>query len=119
MFLRDASGATTRVSMSTVVVPGQTGKEIVHVLQRLPAGAHEPALAWLSGSEKNNSNARLSPRQLEVLKHLADGKGTLEIAGLLCIAPATVRHHVQHILTRLKVHNRLEAVALARRIGLA
>ena len=117
MFFRNASGETMRVNSSTFVVQGKAGKEIVHLLgyPSVPAETLSPVAG--SGLDGNNTNARLSPRQLEVLKHLSEGKGTEEIAELLCITQSTVRHHVQHILTRLKVHSRLQAVILARRIG--
>ena len=117
MFFCNASGETTRVNMSTLVVRGQAGEEIVHLLKCLSACEEEPVSVDLS-SAGNNGNARLSSRQLEVLKHLGEGKGTDEIAELLGISPATARHHIQNVLTRLKVHSRLEAVTLARRIGL-
>ena len=117
MFFCNASGETTRVNMSTLVVRGRAGDEIVHLLECLSAREKEQA-SVAPPSSKYNSNARLSARQLEVLKHLGSGKGTKEIAETLCISPSTVRHHVQDVLTRLKVHNRLEAVTLARRIGL-
>ena len=118
MFFRNASGGATRASMSTLVVQGKTNKEIVHLLHCVSSCEEEPVSADLSSPATNNSSTRLSPRQLEVLNHLADGKGTEEIAEMLCISPATVRHHIQNTLTRLKVHSRLEAVTLARRIGI-
>jgi DNA-binding CsgD family transcriptional regulator len=62
--------------------------------------------------------ACLSDRQLEILRLLGQGKGTLDIAELLGISPSTTRNHIQRLLGKLKVHNRLEAVTLARRIGL-
>jgi PAS domain S-box-containing protein len=116
MFFRNASGETTPVAMSTLVVQGEKSKEIVHLFQCLSSDAQETMVPL--NMPAASSNAPLSVRQLEVLKHLADGKSTEEIAELLCIAEVTARHHIQHILSRLKVHSRLEAVALARRIGL-
>lgn len=114
MFFRNASGERARFGMSTFVLGAGVSQEIVHLLQ--PVTAREGASAESSGPAGNNS--RLSSRQLEVLRYLGEGKGTRKIAEELGLSPATVRHHVQHILERLKVHSRLEAVALARRIGL-
>lgn len=54
----------------------------------------------------------LTPREGEILSLLAKGQGTLNIAKLLSISPNTVRNHIQHILEKLQVHNRLEAVAV-------
>lgn len=56
--------------------------------------------------------ARLSKREREVLGHLADGVTNDEIARRLFLSTATVRTHVQNILTKLEVHSRLEAIAV-------
>ena len=55
----------------------------------------------------------LSRREREVLQHLALGERTARIADVLCISPATVRNHVQHICDKLGAHSRLEALAIA------
>ena len=55
----------------------------------------------------------LTPREREVLTVLAKGHGTQEIAQLLSISASTVRNHIQHILQKLQVHTRLEAVTYA------
>jgi DNA-binding NarL/FixJ family response regulator len=59
----------------------------------------------------------LSEREREVLRLLASGKRTRDIADQLCISPATVRNHIQHILEKLGAHTRLEALAVAYRPG--
>ncbi len=55
---------------------------------------------------------------MEVLRLVAGGAGTRDIAGLLSISVETVRNHIRNILHKLKVHSRLEAVALAHRLRL-
>jgi DNA-binding CsgD family transcriptional regulator len=60
----------------------------------------------------------LTPRQLEVLHHLAQGHSTAQIARELGIQPETVRNHVRGLLRALGVHSRLQAVSEARRRGL-
>ena len=61
---------------------------------------------------------RLSPREKQVLRELAAGRDRHEIAARLFISPQTVRTHVQNVLTKLEVHSRVEAAALARDHGL-
>jgi len=61
--------------------------------------------------------ARLTPRELEVLQLLADGKSTAEIAQSLFISPRTVRSHVKSVLAKLGAHSKLEAVTMALRYG--
>ena len=60
----------------------------------------------------------LTPRELEVVRLLASGVGTRNIAAQLHISPTTVRNHVQNVLRKLDLHSRIEIVAWARRQGL-
>lgn len=60
----------------------------------------------------------LTPREREVLALLMKGHGTQHIAQLLSTSPSTARNHIQHVLQKLQVHNRLEAVTLAIKFGL-
>jgi PAS domain S-box-containing protein len=54
---------------------------------------------------------RLTPREQETLALLAKGHSTGEIGERLSISQNTARNHVQHVLQKLQVHSRLEAVA--------
>jgi two-component system nitrate/nitrite response regulator NarL len=60
----------------------------------------------------------LTPRELEVLALLVQGRRSAEIAESLSIGLNTVRTHVQNILTKLHVHSRLEAASVAVKYGL-
>jgi len=66
-----------------------------------------------NGAKLESHQNTLTPREREILEFLADGHGTREIAQLLTISTITVRNHIQHILQKLQVHTRLEAVAVA------
>lgn len=70
------------------------------------------------GGPPNGEGAGLSPREQRVLRLLAEGGSTEEIAAELWISSATVRNHVRGILRKLGVHSRLEAVAYGFRKGL-
>lgn len=59
----------------------------------------------------------LSEREQEVFRLLAAGESSKAIADKLCISPATVRNHIQHILEKLNAHSRLQALAIAFRPG--
>jgi DNA-binding NarL/FixJ family response regulator len=59
----------------------------------------------------------LTTREREILGLVADGLPNLAIAEHLTLNVTTVRKHVQNMLTKLHAHSRLEAVAVARRIG--
>jgi len=61
----------------------------------------------------------LTPRQEEVLAHIAAGKTNREIANDLYISEKTVARHVSNILARLDLPNRAAAAAFAQRVGLS
>ncbi len=60
----------------------------------------------------------LSPRELDVLRLIADGLGNKEIADKLEISLSTVKTHIEEILARLKVSDRTQAAVKAVRQGL-
>jgi len=62
---------------------------------------------------------RLTPRVAEILRSLAAGETTTQIAEALGISALTVQSHVKSILAKLGVHSKIEAVTLAWRHGLA
>lgn len=54
----------------------------------------------------------LTPRELDILRLLADGLSTRQIMRVLAVSESTVRTHVQNIFFKLGVHSRLQAVAM-------
>jgi len=65
-----------------------------------------------------DSNRRLTPREIEVLRLMAGGTRTEDIARALGIQASTVNNHIQHILEKLGAHTKLQAVYAAQRRGL-
>lgn len=63
------------------------------------------------------NTARLTSRELEVLRLVADGLRNADIAERLFLSPRTVDHHVSAILRKLEARTRGEAVAAAGRLG--
>ena len=61
----------------------------------------------------------LTPRQQQVLELLASGQSTKQIAESLHLSRETIRNHVRDLLRALGTHSRIEALAEARRRGLA
>jgi DNA-binding NarL/FixJ family response regulator len=62
--------------------------------------------------------AQFTPRELDVLRLLAEGHDTGTLASRLGIAAHTVEWHVRHVIEKLGVHSKLQAVIAAARLGL-
>jgi DNA-binding NarL/FixJ family response regulator len=60
----------------------------------------------------------LSPRELEVLTHIAQGSNNREIAEALYLSPLTVKTHVSRILMKLRARDRVQLVVIAYQAGL-
>lgn len=69
-------------------------------------------------SQADRNRGLLSEREVEVLKCLARGQTTAQIAGVLFISENTVKTHIRHILEKMEVNNRAEAVARAAQMDL-
>lgn len=107
-----------------------TADEIIEAVRKasvgevlIPVGLFAKAIARQRrvGNEKQAREkllAEFTPRELDVLRLLADGHDTQALARLLGIAPHTVEWHVTHVIEKLRVHSKLQAVIAAARLGL-
>ncbi len=64
------------------------------------------------------STRQLSPRELEVLRMMATGKSNKEIGAALHVTEGTIKMHVNHILKKLEVAGRGEAISQAIKRGI-
>ncbi|PRY29545.1 helix-turn-helix transcriptional regulator [Pseudosporangium ferrugineum] len=91
-----------------VMPPNLVGELLKHI-ERLQRDVLAP----------NGLNAsRLTPREVDVLRLMADGLDTNEIAGELCYSERTVKNVIYGVTHRLKLRNRSHAVAYALRTGM-
>jgi len=67
----------------------------------------------------HSSIARLTPREREVLTLLATGLSNHELAAAMHLSEGTIKSHINHILTKLDLRDRVQAVVLAHQSGLA
>jgi DNA-binding NarL/FixJ family response regulator len=94
-------------SGDALLAPVITRRLIEDFVRRPPPGSGPPV-----------ELAELSNRELEVLKLIAQGLSNAEIAASLFLSEATVKTHVTHILGKLRLRDRVQAVVLAYECGL-
>ena len=133
--VKTASGTRKWVNVSIIVADVQCERLMIHLLRDIDAQKQVEALtkevAVLVGRLNGQRAERLlepvgaqaptvelTPQERKILSLLSRGVGTAGIGQELNVNPATVRNHVQHILRKLRVHTRLEAVLRAAREGL-
>jgi len=78
----------------------------------------EQATTLISSARAAARETDLSERELDVLRLLSKGVRTAAVAEQLHISRTTVNNHIQHILRKLDVHTRLEAIRRAEHAGL-
>jgi two-component system nitrate/nitrite response regulator NarL len=107
-----------------------TADQIIEAVRRaargevlIPAELFARAIARQRGDvvrrrERERLLAEFTPRELDILHLLAEGLDTVAMAQRLSIAPHTVEWHVRHVIEKLQVHSKLQAVIAAVRKGL-
>lgn len=120
MRTRAKSGKPVWLNVSILTAPAEVpGGHTIHLFRDVTASkelltlVHERLAGPPPGGAPGAPGASLSRRELEVLRLMTDGLSTTAIAERLHVSRATIRNHVQNILTKLDVHSRLEAVAFA------
>jgi DNA-binding CsgD family transcriptional regulator len=83
-----------------------------HELYLIGLYTHERALA-LAGGPEGGLQARLTPREHEILKWVVRGKTNWEIGGILSVAETTVKEHVRNICEKFGVRTKMHAATIA------
>ena len=118
------AGATAYLTKSA------TGDQIVDAVRRasmgevlIPVSLFAKAIArqraMLAREHDHDRLAQMfTTRELDVLNLLAEGLNTNAMSHRLGIAPHTIEWHVRHLIEKLEVHSKLQAVIAAARLGL-
>ena len=105
------------------------GEEIIRATRSVAAGAGwvDPSVAervlrvyrGRAGTRRDGAAllAQLSARELDVLKLIAQGLSNEEIAGALFLSEATVKTHINHLLSKLELRDRARAIVFAYQQG--
>ena len=102
------AGIQAVASGDALLAPSVTRRMIEQFVRRPPSTARKPPAAFTD----------LTAREREVLELLARGRSNAEIARAFVVSETTVKTHVAHVLTKLALRDRVQAVVFAYESGL-
>ena len=77
-----------------------------------------PASQTFVRNDANVAELGITPRELEILEHIAGGMRTREIAETLFVSENTVKTHASRLFSKLSVNRRTQAVDVGKRLGI-
>jgi len=107
-----AAGARSYMLKST------PAKELVEVIRQAHAGKKRIPVEVAAQLAEHMGEESLTAREIEVLRHLANGNRNQDIARLLFISEETVKVHIKHIMEKLGANDRTQAVSISVRRGI-
>lgn len=129
--LDELAFAAIRAGASAFLLKDARGEDIVEAIRIVHAGSSVVAptttrrliehVATSPGFDPGRSEAvldRLTPKEVEVLRHVASGATNAEIAAVMHLSGTTVKTHVGHVLAKLGLRDRVQAVVLAYETGI-
>lgn len=93
-------------------------KELIEAIRQSHAGKRPIPAEVAAHLAEHMGEEALTPREVEVLRHLAGGNRNRDIAEQLFISEETVKVHIKHIMEKLGASDRTQAVAIAVRRGI-
>jgi DNA-binding NarL/FixJ family response regulator len=93
-------------------------QQMLDAIRQVRSGKKSVAPELAAGLAEHLADETLSDREVEVLRHVADGSRNREIAKRLFIAEETVKVHLRHIMDKLGANDRTESVTIAARRGI-
>jgi two-component system NarL family response regulator len=90
-----------------------TGAELLAAMEAACAGDVYVAEVLRARLDQRQRRPELSPREIEVLRHIVEGRSNKEIANALGLSEVTVKFHIGRILQKLGVEDRTQAATTA------
>jgi len=100
------------------VLKSMPPKDLVEVIRKVHAGKKQVPSEVAAHLAEHMGEESLTPRELEVLRHMGGGNRNRDIADRLFISEETVKVHIKHIMEKLDARDRTQAVAIAVRRGI-
>jgi DNA-binding NarL/FixJ family response regulator len=118
-------GVALDAGCSSFVTKDRTAQELVAAVRTVSSGdtffatSSLVRLVQTARAGDRPTTSPLTPRECEVIQLMVEGASTAEISEQLGVSVNTVRNHTQNVLRKLNAHSRLEAAAIAVRLGYA
>jgi DNA-binding NarL/FixJ family response regulator len=100
------------------VLKSMPPKDLVEVIRKVHEGKKQVPSELAAHLAEHMGEESLTPREIEVLRHMGGGNRNLDIAKQLFISEETVKVHIKHIMEKLNASDRTQAVAIAVRRGI-
>jgi DNA-binding NarL/FixJ family response regulator len=93
-------------------------RDLVEVIRQVHAGKKRIPTEVAAHLAEHFSDESLTPREIDVLRHVAGGNRNRDIGERLFISEETVKVHIKHIMDKLGASDRTQAIAIAVRRGI-
>jgi DNA-binding NarL/FixJ family response regulator len=103
---------------ATYLLKDALSDDLIRVVREVHAGGHPMGEDVRAQLDKRATQPTLTPREVQVLKLVSQGKRNKEIAAILGLSEDTVPVHVKNIFAKLRVNERTAAVNVALRRGI-
>ncbi|MBV8454575.1 MAG: response regulator transcription factor [Deltaproteobacteria bacterium] len=100
------------------LLKSEISTELLETIRVVHAGQKRISAEVSAEVAKHAGEEELSPRELEVLRLIAEGNANKEIAARLSLSEETVKRHVTSILSKLAANDRTHAVTIALKRGI-
>jgi DNA-binding NarL/FixJ family response regulator len=107
-----------RAGARAYLLKGHVHRELLATIRAVHAGQKRIPPEVAAELAEHATDAELTLREIEILRHIADGNSNKQIADHLSIGAATVKSHMTNILSKLHANDRAHAVAIALRRGI-
>lgn len=119
------TGSLERHTVRDVLAAGADGyvlkedetEELVSALRRVAQGERHVSARIAAAFEPAGGQPELTPREIEILREIARGRGSQQIAAVLGISVGTARKHRENMMNKLGLHNTAEVTAYAIKKG--
>ena len=100
------------------LLKGMLRQELLEMIRAVHAGQKRLSAEVAAEIAEHAADNVLTPREMDVLRSIAEGNSNKEIAGKLSLTEETVKGHVKNILAKLGVNDRTHAVTIGLKRGI-